>query len=209
MPSWVGPVAFVAFACAGYMATEFAEWVAPRFARHIGVVPVEAFVPALARIALAIATGTVGAAYLTRGTSALGVALVMLACLTLDTACCLDIRLRTLPLALTAPALGLAAAVTLIGGGWQPLVLTAAIVLPFAIAALISQGRNIAWSDVALIAVGALVLNPILGLLTLAATCFVASGVAMARRRTAEPIAFAPYLATTIQLALLSPGALR
>ncbi len=209
MPFWVVAVALIAFACAGFMATEYAEWLAPRVAVRMAIVPLRHRVAISARIGLALATGVVGAVYFAHGTSALGLAVVGLACLTLDTACCLDLRLGRLPLAVTAPALSLASLVTLVGGGWLPLVITAAIVLPFAIAALISHGRNIAWSDVQLIAIGALVLNPILGLMTLAATCFAASGVAIARRRTAEPIPFAPYLATTIQLALLSPGALR
>lgn len=207
MAHWIGPVAFVAFACAGYIATEFAEWLVGRLVRS-GAEAKPPVAQAI-RIALAVGTGFVGAVYVGRGTVPLGIAVILLACLTLDVGCCTDLRLGRLPVYVTAPALALAAFVTLLGGGWIPLVATFAIVLPFACAAFFSRGRNLGWTDVQLIAVGALVLNPLLGIMTLAGTCFLAAGVALARRRAADPIVFAPYLAATIQLALLSPGAVR
>jgi len=73
---------------------------------------------------------------------------------------------------------------------------------PFAVAALISRGRGMGWGDVKLAALGGVALGwqPLIPFF--AAACLVAAAVALVRRRGHEPIAFAPYLAGAIGVAL-------
>jgi prepilin signal peptidase PulO-like enzyme (type II secretory pathway) len=59
------------------------------------------------------------------------------------------------------------------------------------------------WGDVKLAALGGAVLGAGAALIAFAAACLVAVGVAWARGRGAEPIAFAPYLVASIGAALL------
>jgi Flp pilus assembly protein protease CpaA len=81
------------------------------------------------------------------------------------------------------------------------------VTAPFAVAAFVSKGLGFGWGDVKLVALGALVLGPQISLLVFAATSLLACAVAVAARRRAEPIAFAPYLALAIAAGLLIPGA--
>jgi prepilin signal peptidase PulO-like enzyme (type II secretory pathway) len=80
-----------------------------------------------------------------------------------------------------------------------PAAITAA---PFAAAALISRGRGMGWGDVKLAALGGVALGWQPMIPFFAAACLVAAGIAVLRQRKHEPIAFAPYLAGAIGVAL-------
>jgi prepilin signal peptidase PulO-like enzyme (type II secretory pathway) len=82
--------------------------------------------------------------------------------------------------------------------------ITAALITaaPFAAAALISRGRGMGWGDVKLAALGGVALGWQPMIPFFASACLVAAAVALLRRRKHEPIAFAPYLAGAIGVAL-------
>lgn len=74
--------------------------------------------------------------------------------------------------------------------------------LPFAAAALISKGRGMGWGDVKLAALGGVVLGAYLAMWAFMIASFIAVTVALLRRRKDEPLAFGPYLAGAIGVAL-------
>jgi leader peptidase (prepilin peptidase)/N-methyltransferase len=73
---------------------------------------------------------------------------------------------------------------------------------PFAAVALMSRGRGMGWGDVKLAGLGGVALGwqPMIPFFAMA--CLVAAAIALFRRRKHEPIAFAPYLAGAIGVAL-------
>jgi Flp pilus assembly protein protease CpaA len=73
---------------------------------------------------------------------------------------------------------------------------------PFAAAALMSRGLGMGWGDVKLAALGGVALGWQPMIPFFAGACLVAAAVALMRRRQQEPIAFAPYLAGAIGVAL-------
>ena len=89
----------------------------------------------------------------------------------------------------------------------QPLIAAAVVAIPFGLAALFSKGRGMGWGDVKLVALGAAVLGLQTSVLAFAGACLAAVAIAAIRRRRAEPIAFVPYLAGSMAVALAFPFA--
>lgn len=207
-PFWVKAVAFVAFACAAFLVTRGAasatrSW--PRF-RELPVLGEPA--PAVIA-ALVIVTGLIGASYVSRGSGPYALALIAIIALTLDFACCCDLRVGKAPLAITLPALGILFASSVLASDRIALITCAIVATPFALAAAFSKAKGFGWTEVQLVMLGALALNVTLGLIAFALACFLAVGVALLRGRLKQPVLFAPYLAFAIELALLTPDAIR
>jgi prepilin signal peptidase PulO-like enzyme (type II secretory pathway) len=87
---------------------------------------------------------------------------------------------------------------------WTNLLVMVVVTACFALAAFFSKGKGMGWGDVKLVALGAVVLGD-RSLLAFSAACLAAVVVAAVRRRRTEPMAFAPYLASAIALALAVP----
>lgn len=129
------------------------------------------------------------------------VVLVAIVCTSLVAAWCCDARTGVVPDLFTLVPLGIILAVALWTHEWWIFVSTVVPFAPFAIAAALSRGRGMGWGDVKLAALGGGVLGAQLSLLAFALACGVA--VISARvRRDRYPIAFAPYLAAAIGIAL-------
>ena len=208
MPFWVKLATFAAFACAGYLATRFAEYACATWPKYRALPIVRE--PGLAIVlALSLATGAIGVTYALRGSSPYALGLMLVICLTLDFACCCDLRVGRAPLAITLPGLAIIFASAVLASDTIALVSCAVVTAPFAVAAALSKATNVGWSEVQLVALGALVLNVTLGLLAFAIACFAAVGVALVRGTVKQPVPFAPYLAFAIELSLLTPNAIR
>ncbi len=95
--------------------------------------------------------------------------------------------------------------VGLLGHNLRPIVSALVVFLPFAVAAYVSKGRGMGWGDVKLVALGAAVLGLGTAVLAFATACLAAVVVAAIKRRRNDPIAFAPYLAGSIALAIAIP----
>lgn len=97
-------------------------------------------------------------------------------------------------------------ALLLLGALWQHqagLFVAAAVpFVPFAIAAALSKGRGMGWGDAKLVALGGAVLGARTATLAFAVACLFAVVLAYARGRKSVPIAFAPYLASAIAIAM-------
>lgn len=97
-------------------------------------------------------------------------------------------------------------ALLIVGALWQHqpgLLISAAVpFVPFACAAAFSKGRGMGWGDAKLVALGGAVLGARVATLAFAAACLLAVAIAYARGRRSVPIAFAPYLASAIAVAM-------
>jgi hypothetical protein len=208
MPSWIATVTFVAFGCAAFLTTQAAAWAATSWPR-MRALPIRATPSRAVTAALALGTGCVGSSYLLRGATLYELIVITVICLTLDFACCCEIYFGRIPFAVTLPALALLFASAFFSRHWMAFVSCAILTVPFAVAAFSAKGAGRCWSEVQCVMLGAIVLNFTLGILTLALACFVAVGIALARRKLNEPIVFAPYIAFSIELALLTPNAVQ
>jgi prepilin signal peptidase PulO-like enzyme (type II secretory pathway) len=128
--------------------------------------------------------------------------LVAIVCSALVAIWCCDVRTGIIPDIFTLVPLGIILAVALWAHEWWIFVSTIIPFVPFAIAATLSRGRGMGWGDVKLAALGGGVLGAQLSLLVFAVACIVAVVVARVTGRKAEAIAFAPYLAAAIGLAM-------
>ena len=83
------------------------------------------------------------------------------------------------------------------------LIFSAAVpLLPFGLAALASKGRGMGWGDVKLAALGGAVLGAQIALLAFSAGCLIAVVYALVAGKRGTAIAFAPYMAGAIAVAL-------
>ncbi len=207
-PFWISAITFTAFACAGYLATRLADWATHTW-RGLREAPVKREPSLVLCVTLALATGWIASSYAARGVGPYALTLIVLVCLTLNFACYCDLRIGKPPLAITLPVLGLIFCSDLLEGDYLAVASAAIVAAPFFIAAIATKNKSFNWTDVQLVMLGALVLNLTLGLLAFAMACFFAVGVALLRGELKKPVAFAPYLAVVIQLALLTPSAIR
>ncbi len=115
---------------------------------------------------------------------------------------CTDVRYGIVPDLFTLGPLTLILLLAIVQH--QPWLIVSAAVpfVPFAIAAMLSNGRGMGWGDVKLAALGGAVLGLQLALLAFTAGCLVAVVYAYFRGRRGQPIAFAPYLAGAIAAAI-------
>lgn len=115
---------------------------------------------------------------------------------------CVDVQTGVIPDALTLVPLALIAIVALWRHEWGVLLAASIPLLPFAIAAFASRGRGMGWGDVKLAALGGAILGAQTAVLMFALACLAAVAVAYLSKQRAKPIAFGPYMAGAIALAL-------
>ncbi len=156
-------------------------------------------------VALLAIAACVGAVLAWHHTSAR--ALVLSAILTASlVACCYsDVLVGIVPDRFTLLPLAAVLADAAIFRDAGPAISCLVVLAPFALAAWVSGGRGMGWGDVKLVALIAAVLGIETSIVAFSAACLVAAGIAFARRRQAEPIAFVPYLAGSAALALALP----
>ncbi|HEY0798663.1 MAG TPA: prepilin peptidase [Candidatus Baltobacteraceae bacterium] len=86
---------------------------------------------------------------------------------------------------------------------WGILLSVVVTFAPFATMAYVSKGKGLGWDDAKLAALGGALLGMETALFGFALACMVAVTVAWARKRTREPIPFAPYMVASMALSLL------
>lgn len=188
----------VFFTTAGYAGAKLGSVLAERITPFVDGPP-EAQPPVLALVVACCAVGTIVA----QRASALHMVMVALVCFCLVAVSVTDARRGIVPDELTIAPLAIIFAVALAQRQLLPFLLSAAVpFVPFALAALLTRGRGMGWGDVKLAALGGAVLGPQLSLLAFTFACLAAAGVNYARKRTHGPIAFAPYLAASIGIAI-------
>lgn len=115
---------------------------------------------------------------------------------------CTDVRYGIVPDAFTLVPLALLLGIGLLERDPWPFVSSALAFAPFAGMAIVSKGRGMGWGDAKLAALGGAVLGGETALVAFAGGALVAAIYAYARGRRKEVIAFAPYMAGAIGIAM-------
>lgn len=159
--------------------------------------------PAQPPIALLIAgAALLGAAVLHYDTVPRDLIVDALAICALAAIWCTDMRSGIVPDVFTLIPLAIVCGAALLVRDPWPVLSAVIAALPFAVMALVSKGLGMGWGDVKLAALGGAVLGAPAALFMFSAGCIVAVVHAYATGRAKSPIAFAPYLAASIGVAM-------
>jgi prepilin signal peptidase PulO-like enzyme (type II secretory pathway) len=144
----------------------------------------------------------IGAIVTTHDVLQLQFLLIAIICAALVAIWVADVKRGIVPDALTLGPLALLALIAVWQHQWAFFISVGAPFIPFAVAATLSRGRGMGWGDVKLVALGGAVLGAQAAFLAFALACIAAVIVSFALGRRTGPIAFAPYLAAAIGLAI-------
>jgi leader peptidase (prepilin peptidase)/N-methyltransferase len=185
------------FACVGYLALQVSEIVCAKIVPFADG-PKPGKPPA---IALIVGSGCVGA--MLAAQDGLGLWLLLPALIVFALVACWysDVLTGIIPDYFTIAPLVLVLVLRIFEHNWQNLAVTGLVTLVFGLTAFFSKGRGMGWGDVKLVALGCAVLGD-RSLIAFSAACLAAVLIAAIRRRRAEPIAFAPYLAGAIAIGM-------
>lgn len=150
-------------------------------------------------VACSAALGTV---VTTHVESPLQILLAGLVCAALVAVFITDARRGIVPDAFTIGPLAFVLFAGLLQHDWRVFVSAAAAFVPFAFAAAFTRGKGMGWGDVKLAALGGAVLGLELSLFVFAVACLTAGLLNFRRGKESTPVAFAPYLASAIGLAI-------
>ncbi|MGZ3563380.1 MAG: prepilin peptidase [Vulcanimicrobiaceae bacterium] len=143
-----------------------------------------------------------GALLVGRGEQPFQLGLVSLVALALVAAWCSDTTCGIVPDIFTLGPLGAIGLFAVLHGAWWLLISAAVPFLPFAVAAAMSHGRGMGWGDVKLTALAGVALGAQLSLFALALACIAAIVGYRLKGVKHGPIAFAPYIAAAVAIAL-------
>jgi prepilin signal peptidase PulO-like enzyme (type II secretory pathway) len=189
-------LAFGAFAYAGVLvATTYWSNVAP-----LDGSPTPVAAPPVA--VLIAGAAVLGGACAYRGVPAETLAIIAGMIIVLTAIWCVDVTRGIVPDALTLIPLAILIVAGLLTGRWYVLLAAAIPAIPFAVMAWRTKGMGLGWGDVKLVALGGALLGMQTAILAFALAAVGAILIARVRRRSGEPIAFAPYLVTAIAIPL-------
>lgn len=185
------------FAAAGYLGALAGLW----FAERIEPFP-DGPAPGKAPVGLLIAaTALIGAIVTTHATQG-QILLMAIVCVALVAIWITDTTRGVVPDLFTLGPLGLILVLAVWQHDWFIFFSAAVPFVPFAIAATLSKGRGMGWGDVKIVALGGALLGAQTSVLVFALACIVAVVLNYARGHRSGPIAFAPYLAAAIAVAI-------
>lgn len=185
------------FAAAGYLGAIAGLW----FAERIEPLP-DAPKPGKAPVgALIAACGAIGAIVTMHGNQG-QVLLIAVVCIALVAIWITDTTRGVVPDVFTLGPLGLILILAVWQHDWLIFVSAAIPFVPFAAAAMLSRGRGMGWGDVKMVALGGALLGAQTAVLVFAFACLAAVALNYLRGHRSGPIAFAPYLAAAIGLAI-------
>ena len=198
---WIVPLVALLYGCAAFLALRFSASICEK------IVPFEdgprpGKPPTTALIVGATIVGGILAA---RGLPILGLAVFAVLVVSLVASWYSDVRCGIVPDYFTLVPLVLVFGIASLERNVSPIVSAVIVFVPFAGVAFFSKGRGMGWGDVKLVALGAAVLGLRTSVLAFSAACLLAVGIAVVRRRRHEPIAFVPYLAGSMAVALTFP----
>jgi leader peptidase (prepilin peptidase)/N-methyltransferase len=185
------------FAAAGYVGAILGLW----YAERIEALP-DAPTSGKAPVGLLIAAcAVIGAVVTTHGTQG-QVLLIAIVCVALVAIWITDTTRGIVPDVFTLGPLGLILVLATWQHDWPAFISAAIPFVPFALAAILSRGRGMGWGDVKMVALGGALLGAQTAVLAFALACLVAVVLSYVRGHRSGPIAFAPYLAAAIGLAI-------
>jgi prepilin signal peptidase PulO-like enzyme (type II secretory pathway) len=185
------------FAATGYVGAILGLWYAERIeAFPDGPAPGRAPVGAL--VAACAIIGAVVTTHATQGQ----VLLIAIVCVALVAIWITDTTRGIVPDVFTLGPLGLILVLAVWQHDWFAFLSAAVPFVPFALAAMLSRGRGMGWGDVKMVALGGALLGAQTAVLAFALACLAAVVLSYARGHRSGPIAFAPYLAAAIGVAI-------
>lgn len=185
------------FALAAYIGVAAAG---PLSARLVAEDDIRTFAPP---VALLVAGGAVlGAVIVSRAGSPGQVLLFWSACVALAAIVVVDARFGIIPDVCTIVPLAVVLLLALWQRDWWVVISAFVPFVPFAIAALLSNGYGMGWGDVKLAALGGALLGAQLSTVALGMACIAAVFVTHAVFKTRRPVPLGPYMAGAIALAL-------
>lgn len=186
------------FAAAGYLGSLLGLVFAEHLPRLEGAPP-QSRAPVSALIA---GCAVIGAVVVTHAVSPGQVMEIAIICVALAAIWITDARRGLVPDVFTLGPLALILLVALWQHEWRLFVYALLPAAPFAVAAALSRGRGMGWGDVKLVALGGAVLGFEFSVAAFALACLAAVAVNYLRGQKRGAIAFAPYLATAIGVAI-------
>jgi prepilin signal peptidase PulO-like enzyme (type II secretory pathway) len=151
---------------------------------------------------LVAASGLIGGTLALHDVASWQLAIYALVCLALVACWCSDAEHGIVPDEFTLIPFALILVVAIGTRQWWFVASAAILLVPFATAAIVSKGYGLGWGDVKLAALGGLVLGAPAALLMFSVACLLAVIVGKLTRAKDVPIAFAPYLAAAIGIAI-------
>ncbi|MBC5811685.1 MAG: prepilin peptidase [Candidatus Eremiobacteraeota bacterium] len=199
MSLWIVALVGLMYGCAAYLGVELSAVVCKN------ITPFEdGPKPGKPPVALLIAGSVaVGVSLALRGADYPSLGIAALVSVSLVACWYSDVRTGIVPDVFTLAPLGALLLVAGLTHNWNVFFATIGVVVPFSAAAMLSKGRGMGWGDVKLVALGGAALGLSTALIAFSVACFTAAAVALALRRRSEPIAFAPYLAGAIGVAMI------
>ena len=188
----------IVFAGAAWGGARVAEPLYARYRPHAdGPAPI-----AFARWPFAVAGACIGVALSLHGVAPAHLAVLLLVTVALAGCTAADLACGILPDLFTIGPLAIVIALGVVSGDWTPLLGATFAFIPFALTVVVSRGRGMGWGDAKLAALGGALLGARDA--TLAFTLAALAAYIIARRSgaTRRPIAFGPYLATSIAATL-------
>jgi prepilin signal peptidase PulO-like enzyme (type II secretory pathway) len=195
---WVTPLIGLLFGCAAYLGVQLSAAVCESIAPFEDG-PKPGNPPTTLLVGGAVAIGLLLAA---RGIPLVQLALAAILTVSLVASWYSDVRAGIISDYFTLVPLGVFVLLAVVARDYGSLISSVAVAIPFAIAALVSRGRGMGWGDVKLIALGGAALGIQIAIVAFAGACLIAVVAAFVGKRRSEPIAFAPYLAGAMALAL-------
>ncbi len=199
-------ISAVVFGCAAFLGMQLSEWLGST-SSHKRLDADPRSVQGLT-IILTVCTALIGGVLASRAVPIVSFVTLGIVCVSLCAAWYSDSSFGYIPDYFTLLPLGLLLAVALFERNFSYTfnLIWASLIpfLPFGIAAALSKGRGMGWSDSKLAALGGAVLGILPALLTFAAACLALVAVGWIRGRRNQPLAFAPYLAVAIVLGVLA-----
>jgi prepilin signal peptidase PulO-like enzyme (type II secretory pathway) len=186
------------FACIAFLAEQLSRIVCANITR-LPDGPPSSNPPVIFLIA---AAAFLGAVLVHQGTDLEQIAIAAIAVLALVACWCTDSLCGIVPDVFTLGPLALILVIAVVQRDWWVLISAIALFIPFAVAASFSRGMGMGWGDAKLVALAGAILGAPLALVAMAIACVAAVIGYRIKRIKSGPIAFAPYIAATIGLAM-------
>lgn len=186
------------FACIALLAIEVSKAVCARVEPLDGA-PATSEPPALL---LTVAAAFVGAALVSRGVGPMQFATLGILTFALVASWTSDSLRGIVPDVFTLVPLGVVLLLAIVQRDWIVLASAALLFVPFATAAWTTKGRGMGWGDVKLVTLAAAALGAPLAMVAMIVACLAAVVGYRLKRIAGGPIAFAPYIAAAVGVAM-------
>ena len=191
-------IGVVLFACIALLAIELSKAVCARVEPLDGAPPTSQ--PPV--VVLTAAAAFVGAALVARGVAPMQFVIFGVLTFALVASWASDSLRGIVPDVFTLVPLGIVLLLAIVQRDWIVFVSAVLLFVPFAVAAWTTKGRGMGWGDVKLVTLAAAALGAPLAMAAMIVACLAAVVGYRVKRIAGGPIAFAPYIAAAVGVAI-------